>query len=224
MRHGLLLMFCLLVAPIHGLAQPPATSSGPIARPDVRVGDWWKYRVTDSYTKLTQSISIEVTGVAENRINTRRSVLDTPGPATAGGLVEIWDRDWNQIRAGDTEFTPYYPVLKFPLEPGTKWAGVVQWYSGSGTLRHQLTAQAAARERVVVPAGSFEAIRIAVRGTISETGSINYYAQTGSITGTIWYAPLVGQIVKKEIVHRDDTPSALGALAEQWELLEYKRN
>ena len=224
MRHGLLLMFCLLVAPIQALAQPAATHSGPIERPDVRVGDWWKYRVTDGYTKLTQSISIEVTGVTESRIHTRRSVLDAQGPAAAGGRVEIWDRDWNQIMAGDTEFTPFYPALKFPLEPGTQWAGIVRWYSGSGTLRHQLTAQAAAWERVAVPAGSFETIRIAVRGTISETGSLNYYAQSGSITGVIWYAPRVGQIVKKELVHRDDTPVALGALAEQWELLEYKRN
>lgn len=224
MRHGLLLMFCLLAPLIPGLGQPAATNSGPIGRPEVRVGDWWKYRVTDRYTKLTQSISIEVTSVTEGRINTRRSVLDAPGSATAGGLVEIWDRDWNRIRAGDIEFTPFYPGLKFPLEPGTQWAGIVHWYSGSGTLRHQLTAQAAAWERVVVPAGSFEAIRIAVRGTISETGSINYYPQTGSIAGSIWYAPLAGQIVKKELVHRDDTPIALGALAEQWELLEYKRN
>jgi hypothetical protein len=223
MRRELLLTFWLL-APIHGLAQPAATSSGPIGRPDVRVGDWWKYRITDRYTKLTQSISIEVTGVAEGRINTRRSMLDTSGSATPRGLVEIWDRDWNQIQAGDIEFTPFYPVLRFPLEPGTQWAGIVQWYSGSGTLRHQLTAQAAAWERVAVPAGSFDAIRIVVRGAISETGTINYYAQTGSISGVIWYAPLVGQIVKKELVHRDDSPVALGNLAEQWELLEYKRN
>ena len=186
----------------------------------------WKYRITDSYTRLTESESIEVTRVTEDRIHTRssRSGPVAPGSPAAGGVTEVWDRDWNKLRRGDTEFSPYYPVLKFPLEPGRSWSGVAQWYSGSGTLRHQISAQAGGWERIVVPAGSFDAIRIDVRGAISETGSINYYAQAGSIASVIWYAPAVGRIVKKQIVHRDNTPIGLGNLAEQWELLEYKRN
>ena len=232
MRRAPLLAFWLVIAPIDGLvqgatpSQPAVTGSGPVGRPDIRVGDRWKYRITDTYTKLTEFASIEVTSVGEGRIQTRgsRSTLDAPSSATAGSLVEIWDRDWNQIRSGDIEFTPFYPALKFPLEPGTQWSGVVQWHGGSGTLRHQLTAQAAAWERVVVPAGSFDAIRIVVRGSISETGTLNYYAQSGTLSGTMWYAPLVGRIVRKEFVHRDNTPTALGNLAERWELLEYQSN
>lgn len=75
-----------------------------------------------------------------------------------------------------------------------------------------------------VPAGSFDALRITVRGYISETVTINYYSQSGSISNVIWYAPAVGQIVKKEIQHIDNSPIALGRLSERWELVECKPN
>ena len=73
-----------------------------------------------------------------------------------------------------------------------------------------------------MPAGTFDAVRIVVRGGISESGSINYYAQNGSISSVIWYAPSIGQIVKKEIDHRDHTARELGTLSERWELTEYR--
>jgi hypothetical protein len=113
-------------------------------------------------------------------------------------------------------------VLQFPLERGKQWSGTVQWESGSGVLRHQLTMQVAGWERVTVPAGSFDAVRITVRGYISETRTRNYYAQNGSVSNVLWYAPAAGQVVKKEIDHRDNTPIALGNLSERWELVEYR--
>ena len=206
--------------------QPVANVGGSVGRPDIKVGDWWRYRVTDTLTKMTQSVSIEVTAVTENRIHTRtlESALDAAGPPAAAGVIGVWDRDWNQLGHGGIEYKPFYPALQFPLEPGKQWSGAVQWDSGSGTLRHQLTAQVAGWERVAVPAGSFDAVRITVRGYISESGSRNYYAQSGSISNVIWYAPAVGQIVKKEIDHRDNTPIFLGRLAERWELVEHRRH
>jgi hypothetical protein len=224
-----ILIWTLLVS-VPGLAGQSApharsvfTVGGSITRPDIRAGDRWRYRVTDQYTNLAQSISIEVVTVTESRINARilQPDLDAAPPAAAEA-IGVWDRDWNPLSQGAIEYQPYYPVLQFPLEPGRRWSGGVQWYSGSGTLRHQLTMQAAGWERVTVPAGSFDAIRISARGHISETGSRNYYAQSGTVSSVIWYAPAIGQIVRKEIDHRDNSPIALGNLSERWELVSYR--
>jgi len=204
--------------------QPAVNVGGSIGRPDIRVGDRWRYRVTDKFTNLTQSVSVEVMTVTENRIHTHslESTRDAASLPAAAEVIGVWDRDWNQLSQGGIEYKPFYPVLQFPLEPGKQWSGTVQWDSGSGTLRHQLTAQVAGWERVAVPAGSFDAVKITVRGYINEFGTRNYYAQSGSISSVIWYAPAIGQIVKKEIDHRDNTPIFLGHLSERWELVEYR--
>lgn len=220
------LLVPLLLAPIAAPGQgiPPGASrlqsftvGGNAGRPDIRAGDRWSYRVTDKFTNLVQSVSVEVTSVTENRIHAR---ILQPSHETAG-LTGVWDRDWNPLVQGAIEYKPFYPTLQFPLEPGKRWRGVGQWYNGSGTLRHDVTSQVTGWERVTVPAGTFDAVRIVVRGGLSETGSINYYAQSGSISSVIWYAPSIGQIVKKEIDHRDQSARELGTLSERWELTEY---
>jgi hypothetical protein len=194
------------------------TVGGNAERPDIRPGDRWSYRVTDKFTNLAESVSFEVTTVTENRIHAR--ILQSSHGMD--GITGVWDRDWNPLVQGAIEYKPFYPTLQFPLEPGKRWRGVGQWYNGSGVLRHDVTSQVTGWERVAVPAGTFDAVRIVVRGGISESGSINYYAQNGSISSVIWYAPSIGQIVKKEIDHRDQTARELGTLLERWELTEYR--
>jgi hypothetical protein len=198
--------------------QPVINVGGRIERPDIRVGDSWRYQVTDKLTNLTQAVSIEVTTVTADRIQTQSS---RPG---AAGATEVWDRDWNQLKQGETEYTPYYPVLQFPLERGKQWSGKAQWRISSGLIHHHVTSQVAAWERVTVPAGTFDAVRIEVRGNFTESQSLAYYPQQGSISNVIWYAPAVGQIIKKELTHRDFTVAANGQVYERWELVEYKLN
>lgn len=195
--------------------QPQSGAPARAERPEVRAGDLWSYRVTDRFTNFAQTVSLEVTAVSPERIHTRSS------PA---GIVEIWDRDWNQLAQGGTEYQPRYPSLQFPLEPGKQWGGAVQWRAISGIMSHKVTLQVAGWERVTVPAGTFDAVRITRRGSFVESQSINYYAANGHISDEIWYAPAVGQIVKKEIMHRDFSNLRFAQLSERWELLEYKRN
>ena len=207
-------------------SRPEVKVGGRVERPEIRVGDLWRYQITDTLTNLTEAISIEVTSVTESRIHTRSSRASSVAASrsTADGVSEVWDRDWNQLSSGTIVYVPFYPALQFPLEPGKQWRGSVQWNSGSGMLRHDLTTQVTGWERVTVPAGTFDALRMNVRGYISETGTINYYPQMGSISNVIWYAPAIGQIVKKEIGYIDNSPIALGRLSERWELAEYRPN
>lgn len=205
-------------------SQPAVNFGGRVGRPEIRVGDLWRYQVTDTLTNLTDAVSVEVTTVTGNRVHTRssRSSSVAASPPTAAGIIDIWDRDWNQLSTGTIVYVPFYPALQFPLEPGKQWPGTAQWDSGSGILKHELRSQVTGWERVTVPAGSFDALRITVRGHISESASINYYSQSGSISNVIWYAPAVGRMVKKEINHIDSSPFPLGRLSERWELVEYK--
>ena len=207
-------------------SRPVVNVGGRVERPEIRVGDLWRYQITDRLTNLTEAVSIEVTSVTESRIHTRssRSSSVAASRSTADGVIEVWDRDWNQLSTGNIVYIPFYPALQFPLEPGKQWPGAVQWYSGSGMLKHEVTTQVTGWERVTVPAGTFDALRMTVRGYISETGTINYYPQSGSISSVIWYAPAIGQIVKKEIGYIDNSPIALGRLSERWELVEYRPN
>lgn len=205
-------------APGSARPQPAVNVGGRVERPDIRVGDFWRYQVTDKLTNLTQAVSMEVTTVTGDRIQTQSS---RPGTAAT---VEIWDRDWNQFKQGETEYTPFYPGLQFPLEKGKQWSGKAQYRISSGLLHHQVTSQVAGWERVTVPAGTFDAVRIEVRGNFTESQSLAYYPQQGSISNVIWYAPAVGQIIKKELTHRDFTVAANGQVYERWELVEYKPN
>jgi hypothetical protein len=198
--------------------KPAADVGGRVERPAIKVGDLWRYRVTDKFTSLTHTVSMEVTTVTADRIHTQST---RPG---AAGAVEVWDRDWNHFKQGDTEYQPFYPVLQFPLERGKQWSGKVQFRAASGLLHHQVTSQVAGWERVTVPAGTFDAVKIEVRGTFIESQSVAYYPQQGNIANVIWYAPAVGQIVKKELTHRDFTVAANGQVYEHWELVEYKSN
>jgi hypothetical protein len=212
--------------------KPVVSVGGRAERPEVRVGDQWKYQVTDLFTNLKSTAVVEVATVTDNRIYTRsaQATLATTDLTAAAGTVDVWDRQWNQLRSGDTEYSPFYPAFQFPLETGKKWSGRVTYEGGGGiTLTHQVTVEVIGWERVTVPAGTFDAIKIASRGHFHATGTAE---GSGSINDAVWYAPAIHQFVKKEITQLAGAsygPAATGGalrnqLYERWELLEYKPN
>lgn len=203
-------------APAGPRAKPAISVGGAVERPDVRPGDWWTYRVTDLLNRTTRSSTLETTAVTASRIETSRKAGDR---ATADqGVIEEWDRDWNLLRAADVRFTPLYPTFRFPLEKDKSWSGSVSW-SGSGvTTKHDLKMRVAGWERVTVPAGTFDAIRVNVSGYIHTTTGSGF--GQGTIKDTMWYAPAVRQIVKHEIDQQIFRSSFIRN--ERWELTHYK--
>ena len=221
-RFLLLAMLCACAVPAGSGAQQAAPSAskpgGIVERPDVRSGEIWKYRITDTYTRLAREVTIEVTSVTPDRIHARSS--RSADSATTG----IWDRDWNQLAEGAIAYKPFYPWFRFPLQEGGQWSGTVQFETVSGVMRHQVSARVAGWERITVPAGTYDAVRIVMRGTLSETQTKNYYAANGPVSNVIWYAPAVRRFVRMDISHSDMTPVRSYELAERWELLEHKSN
>jgi len=205
--------------------KPVVAVGGRIERPEIRVGDRWEYVVTDRYTDAKSALATEVVTVTGNRIYTRTG----GGAVESGGrneVIEVWDRDWNLLRQGSVEFTPNYPTGQFPLSEGSKWSGrVTILYAGPAPLHQEFEARAEGWERVTVPAGTFDAIRISVRGHFSVTG----VAASGDVTDVYWYAPAVRQFVKKEIQQMASTFRAGIDMEinrheryERWELTRYK--
>lgn len=201
-------------APAGPRAKP--TIGGAVERPDVRPGDWWTYRVTNLLNRTTRTTTLETTTVTASRIETRRKAGDS---ATADqGVIEEWDRDWNLLQTADVKFTPFYPTFRFPLEKDKSWSGSVSW-SGSGvTTQHDLKLRVAGWERVTVPAGTFDSIRVDVRGYIHTTTGSGF--GQGTIKDTMWYAPAIRQIVKHEIDQQIFRSSFIRN--ERWELTGHK--
>jgi hypothetical protein len=217
-----------LAAPSAPRATPAFSVGGRIERPDVRAGDRWKYEVTDGYTNLKHAVVVEVASVTESRIYTQssRTTLAATGLGAAAGAIDVWDRDWNQLRHGEQEYTPHYPWQQFPLESGKTWSGRTR-YSGAGMIavNNTLTAKVEGWERVTVPAGTFDVVKITIQGHFtaeSGAGGIGAGVSNGRINHVIWYSPAVRQAVKKEIALQDFNRVSNQSQSERWELLEYK--
>ena len=213
--------------------QPVVNIGGRVERPDIRVGDQWKYQITDGYTGEKRMVAVGVVKVTENYIYTQSAPtsLAAVDPSLAGGLLDVWDRNWNLLRQGNAEYAPFYPSMQFPLESGKNWSGTVSIdVGGSDRLIHELAARAVGWERVTVPAGIFDAVRITLRGDY-RLNSATIRGGGGAINDAVWYAPTIRQIVKKEIQQRpfgvtggNYSGGVRYQQFERWELVEYKLN
>ena len=85
----------------------------------------------------------------------------------------------------------------FPLEPGRRWSTRVEAVNPQGDVRYsvRVDAEVAGRERVSVPAGSFDAVKI-VRSIYVGDAAMPLTETT--IMETEWYAPALGRAVRLE--------------------------
>jgi uncharacterized caspase-like protein len=222
-----------LAAPGLPQARPSVSVGGRVERPQARAGNQWTYQVTERYTGEKRVAVIKVATVTGNRIYTSstHSTLAMAGVPAAPSVVDVWDGDWNLLRQGEVEYTPFYPSFQFPLEAGRKWSGSVTFTTPIGdTVRHEVNVQVVGWERITVPAGNFDAVKITLRGQLQVTAAVG--TGDGTISDVVWYAPAVGQLIKKEIEqHAYTAPASYMrpvmsrySRYERWELLEFKLN
>ncbi len=172
----------------------PAT----VAAPEIRVGDSWTYRVRDGYTGIERGDqSYRVTDANTDRI----------GVAVSGGgrLDEtyIYNREWNWLRRPATnlqsfDYSPAYQAFAFPLAPGKTWHARLIATDPVDGRRFPVSIDGTVLgwERVKVPAGEFNALKI------KRAVYIDYWELTvrgrSEILEYEWYAPAVRQIVRRE--------------------------
>lgn len=128
---------------------PPAGAKV-VLPPDPKPGSWWILRGARGDRR------VELVRLADGKFFA----------VTNGGPRVVYDHQWNFIegpgpRSGAwTVYTPHIRRYAFPLWEGKKWSGWVSWSGGSYSGSFYGKGVAAGWEKVEVPAGTFEALRV----------------------------------------------------------------
>jgi hypothetical protein len=197
MRSLIALLACLLAA-----ASASAQNSAlRIESPGVRVGDTWIFNKIDGWKGSLEAVSVNVVKQSDRSgIVMESSSLDGSSVAkvlrsTAFNLVRIEAPGFTQ------KAEPFYPNYSFPLYVGKTWTGKVA-LSNTRELGTEVIAElqgkAVGWEMVTVPAGTFLALKLNMKGNYAATGISGNW--NGTIQDTLWYAPEVRNAVRYEYI------------------------
>ena len=185
---------CAACAPIP-VGTPSSTQ--PVDVPAVAVGDSWTYRVHDAYTGIERRTErYRVERVGGGNITVAR---DANGVAD----VQVYDGQWNWLKRPATnlrsfDYSPAYQAFAFPLAPGKTWQEHLTATDPTDGRRFPVRVEGKAMgwERVKVPAGEFDALKI------RRYVYLDYFelgVRGGSqIVEYEWYVPAVKQSVRRE--------------------------
>ncbi|MGE0875896.1 MAG: caspase domain-containing protein [Burkholderiales bacterium] len=162
-----------------------------------RVGDRWEYRRRDINTDRSSSAVLEVSRVAANAILESIQI-------DGGVELQVQHASGNYLSSsGLLQFSPYLRAF-IPGDAGGD-LGDVQLRAVSPCASPHIqcsgNARVAGRERVTVPAGTFDATRVEVSVQAVNRGSMVSAGFSGGIESTItaWYADAVRRVVKYEV-------------------------
>ncbi|MBI3372713.1 MAG: hypothetical protein HY017_13290 [Betaproteobacteria bacterium] len=195
MRTLLALLTCLLGSASAFAQADPARIEGP----GIRVGDTWIFNKLDGSKRSLEEISVNVV----KRVDGARIVMESS--SLDGRSVARIERTvaFNLVRVEGAGFTqtatPFYPNYSFPLYAGKTWNGKVVLTNTNrpgGETTAALQGRAIGWEMVTVPAGTFLALKLSVKGDYLATGLDD--TLSGVIEDTLWYAPEVRNAVRYE--------------------------
>ena len=185
-------------AAVVAVTEPPAAAVARLLAEIPKAGDTWTYRLVsldrrDEFRQ--QRYTVSVTATPGGMITDRYSLDEGKsglGRHQRGGYL---------VGMGPTIFSPYLPAFEEALTTGT--LGRIDVGDGACAQGYTCSAEArvAGRERISVPAGTFDAIKVVVTqnwgpGTAGG-GQQNQVAQMyGARVMTIWYAPEAKRAVK----------------------------
>lgn len=186
-----------------------------VPAPAPAVGDSWTYQYTDVWKGAKGNINrLEVAAIDQDGVHVAIK------RAASGALINTqrFSADMNPIDRGGMHFAPSFTRYAFPLAPGKEWnSEVVGDNSKAGKQwRYQIKGKVMDWEKVRVPAGEFEALKIVVE---AQYGAVDGSAHGGRLTETVWFVPALNHYVKLDYQDRD----AQGRLysRDSWELTAY---
>ncbi len=175
----------------------PAHAPASIAPAQVKVGDFWEYAVRDAYTGLERGLHrYEVSHVEPNRV-----VIDV----TRDGQrldTAIYSAGWNALEHPLTNlqrfrYAPAFPAYVYPLEPGKSWYTVVDATDPVTRQTYKVHTQGKVLgwERITVPAGEFDALKIQ---RYIFAGNSTAIKTQESIAETDWYVPALRRAARTQ--------------------------
>ena len=168
-----------------------------IAPAQVKVGDFWEYRVKDAYTGLDRGLRrYDVSHAGADRI-----VVDVTQDGQRMDAL-VYAPGWNGIEHPLTNlqrfsYTPAFPAYAYPLEPGKRWYTVVEATDPTTQRRNRvhIRAKVVGWERIKVPAGEFDALK--VEREVFAGNSTGMQSQE-EIMETDWYVPALKRWARSE--------------------------
>ena len=194
----------LAVIGVGGLAALAGACAGPPMSPArqldaataPKVGSTWTYAYRSEWKNVApRSLAYTVTAVNEKGVQDRLAPPDAP----ANGVEHLFTSAWQIVARPYTdvmvhEFSPY--LLAFGALAVGERSSVTVPPPGWGT-DWTTTARAAGTERVQVPAGTFDAIRVEILGTrLYLAGQMDDAADPVRLYATAWFAPAVKRTVR----------------------------
>jgi len=201
---------CLLAACSTGQDRLIA-DRGPIAKPEVKVGDRWTYRRMD-YWKNAPTSAYELRVTFANHKSILAVVEESGRESDASYTAE-----WNAIVSAfdHAVVSPDTGMLRFPLRPGASYTASFQIDStrrggetgarmlqGVSTSSMELKIRVVGWDEIVVPGGRFRALRIEGEGGLTRLQAVNVRGTPvpGGLMGFVrvvyWYAPEARRWVK----------------------------
>jgi hypothetical protein len=166
------------------------------ARATPSVGDTWRYRYrSDWRTVPPQTIDCTVVEVSPTAIRDRMTVVGLPGEdlQTFTAKIEEVNRPLPGFAA--SEFSPYLQAFT-ALAPGSRLEAPTMPRDSMFGLPWSIWVRVAGPERVTVPAGTFEAVRVELKGS-RPPFQLNTVAEPAYLYQTVWFAPGPKRVVKQ---------------------------
>ncbi len=181
------------VAPV---STPAAVTDKPVVAPKIRIGDSYTFEAENvSNSKLSYVATREVTAIEDNRLT-----MVTTNAKSGSERTTYYDRTWGYLGSGSSDnngvsFSPALKYLDFPLSPGKKWtAQSTETDKKTGHQRqHTIIGMVEGWEKVQVPAGEFEALKIVLKTEVKDGDKVS----PGSDVS--WYVPALRRSVKSEL-------------------------
>jgi hypothetical protein len=180
---------CAVIAGIAAPGQSGAQVQFPVSMPASQVGEVAKYRTIDLWNnKELSTAETEIVELQPDRIVSRSKRSDQAGTRTT-----LTTREWQPCRnMQNSDKMVCAGSFKFPMELGARHKYEnLPWPNGTGHSSGDCEVKA--EEKVTVPAGNFDAVRIECSGYWNRVFGGTF---TGRQVETIWYAPKISRMVK----------------------------